>query len=146
MLPDQTSDMTMSWWLERNSLMMSIAFLLMVPLSAKNIRGTTATKGFSETVVCFAVDVAVQISRDAIMAYQGQVCCAGSRTFVQEDIYDEFVKRAVKAVETRVIEDVMTTTCEHGPQVINYYLKTCALRQSVEISKECGSLKVTAVS
>lgn len=74
-------------------------------------------KKFQRHWFVFAVDVAVQISRDAIMAFQGQVCCAGSRTFVQEDIYDEFVKRSVKELETRVIGDVLTTTCEHGPQV-----------------------------
>ena len=30
-----------------------------------------------------------------ILFNQGQVCCAGSRVFVQEGIYDEFIKRAV---------------------------------------------------
>ena len=32
-----------------------------------------------------------------ILFNQGQVCCAGSRVFVQEDIYDRFVAEAVKA-------------------------------------------------
>ncbi|MFR5880251.1 MAG: aldehyde dehydrogenase family protein [Cloacibacillus evryensis] len=32
-----------------------------------------------------------------ILFNQGQVCCAGSRVFVHEDIYDKFVKDAVKA-------------------------------------------------
>ncbi len=31
-----------------------------------------------------------------ILFNQGQVCCAGSRVFVQEDIYDKFVEEAVK--------------------------------------------------
>ena len=31
-----------------------------------------------------------------ILFNQGQVCCAGSRVFVQESIYDRFVKEAVK--------------------------------------------------
>ncbi|GCD13227.1 hypothetical protein Ctaglu_48500 [Clostridium tagluense] len=30
---------------------------------------------------------------------QGQVCCAGSRVFVHEDIYDKFLSEAVKALE-----------------------------------------------
>ncbi len=32
-----------------------------------------------------------------ILFNQGQVCCAGSRVFVQESIYDKFVDAAVKA-------------------------------------------------
>lgn len=32
-----------------------------------------------------------------ILFNQGQVCCAGSRVFVQEDIYDRFVEEAVQA-------------------------------------------------
>ena len=32
-----------------------------------------------------------------ILFNQGQVCCAGSRVFVQEGIYDKFVEEAVKA-------------------------------------------------
>ena len=31
-----------------------------------------------------------------ILFNQGQVCCAGSRVFVQESIYDRFVEEAVK--------------------------------------------------
>ena len=32
-----------------------------------------------------------------ILFNQGQVCCAGSRIFVHEDIYDKFVEDAVAA-------------------------------------------------
>ena len=31
-----------------------------------------------------------------ILFNQGQVCCAGSRVFVQEGIYDKFVEEAAK--------------------------------------------------
>lgn len=34
-----------------------------------------------------------------ILLNQGQVCCAGSRAFVHEDIYDRFLDEAVKAFE-----------------------------------------------
>ena len=33
-----------------------------------------------------------------ILFNQGQVCCAGSRIFVHEDIYDKFVQDAVRGV------------------------------------------------
>ena len=34
-----------------------------------------------------------------ILFNQGQVCCAGSRVFVHEAIYDKFVEEAVKRFE-----------------------------------------------
>ncbi len=42
-------------------------------------------------------DMAMDGLQMGILFNQGQVCCAGSRVFVQEDIYDRFVEEAVKA-------------------------------------------------
>ena len=41
-------------------------------------------------------DVAMDGAQLGILFNQGQVCCAGSRIFVQESIYDEFVERLAK--------------------------------------------------
>ena len=38
------------------------------------------------------LDMAVEMAHSAIFFNQGQVCAAGSRLLVQEDIHDEFVK------------------------------------------------------
>jgi aldehyde dehydrogenase (NAD+) len=42
-------------------------------------------------------DMAMDGLQLGILFNQGQVCCAGSRVFVQEDIYDRFVDEAVQA-------------------------------------------------
>lgn len=42
------------------------------------------------------MDLAVEMAHQSIMFHSGQVCCAGSRTYVHEDIYEEFVKRSVE--------------------------------------------------
>ena len=42
-------------------------------------------------------DMALDGLQLGILFNQGQVCCAGSRVFVQEGIYDKFVEAAVKA-------------------------------------------------
>ncbi|MGI5949218.1 aldehyde dehydrogenase family protein [Peptoniphilus sp.] len=42
------------------------------------------------------MDLAIEGLALGILFNQGQVCCAGSRVFVQEGIYDEFIKRAVE--------------------------------------------------
>ena len=63
------------------------------------------------------VDFAVEMSHFAIMFNMGQVCTAGSRTFVQEDIYDEFVKKTVARAQRRTVGDPMDFKNENGPQV-----------------------------
>ena len=47
----------------------------------------------------------------------GQCCTAGSRTFVHESIYDEFVKKAVDAAKKRVVGDPFKSGTQQGPQV-----------------------------
>lgn len=47
----------------------------------------------------------------------GQCCSAGSRTFVHEKIYDDFVKKAVKLACERKIGDPFQEGIQHGPQV-----------------------------
>lgn len=42
-------------------------------------------------------DMAMDGVQLGILFNQGQVCCAGSRVFVQDDIYDRFVEEAAKA-------------------------------------------------
>jgi len=40
------------------------------------------------------IEKAVQISSVALFSNNGQLCTAGSRTFVHESIYDKFVEAA----------------------------------------------------
>ena len=48
---------------------------------------------------------------------QGQCCCAGSRTFVHESVYDEFVEKAKARALKRVVGDPFKGGIEQGPQV-----------------------------
>lgn len=64
------------------------------------------------------VDEAVQIAAFATFANCGQCCCAGTRTFVHENIYDEFVKRATKyAKENFNVGDAFDAKTVLGPQI-----------------------------
>lgn len=49
---------------------------------------------------------------------QGQCCCAGSRTFVHEHIYDEFLEKAKARALKRVVGDPFIKVVEQGPQVL----------------------------
>ncbi|XP_062873591.1 aldehyde dehydrogenase, mitochondrial-like [Trichomycterus rosablanca] len=65
------------------------------------------------------MEQAVEQSHSAIFFNMGQCCCAGSRTYVQESIYDEFVERSVEKAKKRVVGDPFNLKTEHGPQVDN---------------------------
>ncbi|KAG9333380.1 hypothetical protein JZ751_012740 [Albula glossodonta] len=60
---------------------------------------------------------AVEQSHFALFFNQGQCCCAGSRTYVQESIYNEFVERSVERAKKRVVGDPFNLSTEQGPQV-----------------------------
>ncbi|KAL6465649.1 hypothetical protein MHYP_G00257820 [Metynnis hypsauchen] len=63
------------------------------------------------------MEEAVEQAHTAIFFNQGQCCCAGSRTYVQESIYNEFVERSVERAKKRVVGDPFNLKTEHGPQV-----------------------------
>ena len=48
---------------------------------------------------------------------QGQSCCAGSRVFVEETIYDAFVEKSVARARKRVVGDPFDHRTNQGPQV-----------------------------
>lgn len=48
---------------------------------------------------------------------QGQVCCAGTRVFVDEEIHDEFVDRAVKMSEEVQVGDPFDANTFQGAQI-----------------------------
>ena len=64
----------------------------------------------------------MEYGHNAAMANHGQNCCAGSRTFVQDTIYDEFVKKSKAMAASRVVGDPWTDGTQQGPQVNNFIL------------------------
>lgn len=57
------------------------------------------------------------MSHFALFYNQGECCCAGSRTFVQEEIYDEFVKKSTERAKKRTVGNPLTEPVEQGAQV-----------------------------
>ncbi|CAH1113016.1 unnamed protein product [Psylliodes chrysocephalus] len=82
-------------------------------------RTTLELGGKSPNIILADVDmkVAVENSHQAVFFNAGQVCCAGTRTFVEEKIYDEFVERSVERAKKRVVGDPFDPTTEQGPQI-----------------------------
>lgn len=42
---------------------------------------------------------------------------AGSRTYVQEGIYDKFIERAMEMAKAKKVGDPFSEGCENGPQI-----------------------------
>lgn len=85
-----------------------------------NLKRVTLELGGKSPVIVFAdtnMDLAVQIAHHALFFNQGQCCHAGSRTFVQDTIYDEFVKKSAERAQKRTVGDPFGDGIEQGPQV-----------------------------
>lgn len=75
--------------------------------------------GKSPLVVMDDADVeeAAQIAHSAVFANHGQCCCAGTRTFVHEKIYDQFVAKAAELARQRKVGDPFDKATVQGPQI-----------------------------
>ncbi|XP_059649002.1 benzaldehyde dehydrogenase, mitochondrial-like [Cornus florida] len=94
---------------------------IVLELAAKsNLKPVTLELGGkSPFIVCEDADVdkAVELAHFALFFNQGQCCCAGSRTYVHERVYDEFVEKAKARAMKRVVGDPFRKGIEQGPQV-----------------------------
>ncbi|KAL7692678.1 putative aldehyde dehydrogenase domain, aldehyde/histidinol dehydrogenase [Plasmopara halstedii] len=63
------------------------------------------------------IDLAVQQSHLGAFHNKGEICIAGSRVYVQEGIYDEFVRRSVEAASARVVGNPFSAATQQGPQI-----------------------------
>jgi acyl-CoA reductase-like NAD-dependent aldehyde dehydrogenase len=91
-----------------------------------NLKRVTLELGGKSPNIIFPdvdLDNAVEWAHNAIMGNMGQVCCAGSRTYVHESIYDEFVKKSVERAKKRTVGDPFVLTNENGPQVDETQMK-----------------------
>lgn len=82
-------------------------------------------------------DMAMDGLQLGILFNQGQVCCAGSRVFVQEGIYDKFVEEAVKQFNAVNVGDPMDPATQMGSQINEKQLEK--ILKYIEIGKEEGA-------
>ncbi|XP_050436925.1 aldehyde dehydrogenase, mitochondrial-like [Adelges cooleyi] len=90
------------------------------------------------------IDQAVQGAHYGLFYNMGQCCCAGSRTFVQESIYDEFVEKSAKLAEKRIVGNQFDPNTDQGPQVDQEQLTK--ILSLIESGKQQGAQLVTGGS
>jgi aldehyde dehydrogenase (NAD+) len=69
------------------------------------------------------LEAAVEGVVDAVWFNQGQVCCAGTRLLVQEGIYERFIARLKRRMDTLRVGDPLDKSNDMGPLVDALQLK-----------------------
>jgi len=97
-----------------------VGHLIMKAAAETNLKRVTLELGGKSPNVIFAdadMEAAVEGSHFALFFNQGQCCCAGSRAFVEEKVYDEFVERSAERAKRRRVGNPLDSQTEQGPQV-----------------------------
>ncbi|CAL8330252.1 unnamed protein product [Arctogadus glacialis] len=85
-----------------------------------NLKRVTLELGGKNPIIVFAdcdLEQAVEQAHSGLFFNQGQCCVAGSRLFVEEPIYETFVRRSVEKARSKVLGDPLTPGVDQGPQI-----------------------------
>ena len=89
-------------------------------IAGENLKRCSLELGGKAPNVVFAdcdIDAAVQGVITSIFFNQGEVCCAGSRLYVEESIKSEFIKKLKVATEKLIVGNPLNTNTQFGSQV-----------------------------
>ncbi len=112
--------------------------------AAPTLKRLTFELGGKSPNVVFAdadLEAAVAGAMDGIFFNQGEVCCAGSRLFIEEKIQDEFVDRLRQRAEKRRLGDPFDPDTEQGAQVSREQFEK--VLNYIDIGKREGAQCVT---
>jgi len=113
---------------------------LIAKAAADNLTKVSLELGGKAPNIIFAdadLDQAVNGAMMGIFFNQGQVCCAGSRLFVEEKVKDEFLGRFKERAERVKVGDPMDKGTMMGPQVSEEQL--AKIRSYVGIARDEGA-------
>jgi aldehyde dehydrogenase (NAD+) len=94
--------------------------LIMQAAGRSNLKRITLELGGKSPNIVFAdsdLDAAIEGAFFGLFFNQGQCCCAGSRLFVEQKVYDEFLDRMVKRTGKQVVGDPFDPKTTQGPQI-----------------------------
>ncbi|KAM6228454.1 LOW QUALITY PROTEIN: aldehyde dehydrogenase 1A1-like [Spheniscus humboldti] len=85
-----------------------------------NLKRVTLELGGKNPNVIFYIyilDTAVEFAHIGLFYHQGQCCISGSRIFVEEPIYDEFVHRSIERAKKYTLGNPLLPGVQQGPQI-----------------------------
>ncbi|MEH2126580.1 aldehyde dehydrogenase family protein [Nostoc sp.] len=94
--------------------------LVMEAAAKSNLKRVTLEMGGKSPNIVFAdadMDQAIEGAHSALFFNQGQCCAAGSRLFVEEKCYDEFVAKSVERAKQRIVGNPFDAKVEQGPVI-----------------------------
>jgi aldehyde dehydrogenase (NAD+) len=97
-----------------------VGHLIMEAAGRSNLKRVSLELGGKSPSIVFAdadMDQAIEGCHQGLFFNQGQACCAGSRLFVEEKVYDEFVEKSVARASRRTVGDPFDANTEQGPQI-----------------------------
>ena len=112
--------------------------------AADTLKRLTFELGGKSPNIIFAdadLDAAVEGAHFGLYFNQGQCCCAGSRVFVEEKIYDKFLERTHEKNVDRKIGDPFDPETEQGPQIDEAQFDK--IMKYIEYGKQDGAKLVT---
>jgi acyl-CoA reductase-like NAD-dependent aldehyde dehydrogenase len=116
---------------------------LIAKTAAENLTKVSLELGGKAPNIVFAdsdLDQAVAGAMMGIFYNQGQVCCAGSRLFVEESVKEEFVGRLTEKAKKIVVGDPTNKATQMGPQVSAEQLNR--IKGYVDIARSEGAAVV----
>jgi aldehyde dehydrogenase (NAD+) len=97
-----------------------VGHLIMEAAARSNLKPVTLELGGKSPNIIFEdadFDEALEGAHTGLFSNQGQSCCAGSRVFVEETIYHQFVEKSVARARKRRVGDPFDPTTDQGPLV-----------------------------
>jgi aldehyde dehydrogenase (NAD+) len=94
--------------------------IVMTAAANSNLKRVSLELGGKSPNLVFAdadLDAAIEGAYFGLFFNQGQCCVAGSRLYVEEKVYDEFVDKMTKKTKARKVGDPFDMATEQGPQV-----------------------------
>uniref|UniRef100_A0AAX7UIU9 Aldehyde dehydrogenase domain-containing protein n=1 Tax=Astatotilapia calliptera TaxID=8154 RepID=A0AAX7UIU9_ASTCA len=98
----------------------AVGKLIQKAAGESNLKRVTLELGGKNPNIVFAdcdLEYAVEQAHSGLFFNQGQCCLAGSRVFVEEPIYEEFVRRSVEKARSKVLGNPLLPGVDQGPQI-----------------------------
>ncbi|KAI6858542.1 Aldehyde, partial [Hortaea werneckii] len=113
---------------------------IMKSAAGSNLKKVTLELGGKSPNIVFDdadIDNAISWVNFGIFFNHGQCCCAGSRIYVQEGIYDKFVQRFKERAAKNVVGDPFAQDTFQGPQVSQ--LQFDRIMNYIQAGKDAGA-------